>query len=291
MVDKPVSMERKLFRIFNYVGAAFVFFGISYFIYDNWEVLNTFTKIFSTLGAAVAAYVAALLMYFYNKESSSSSAFFMIAGLVLPIGLFVTLNVYGYAPNFLTSLSVFTICFLIFLISQIYFKRNLLLFFSILFATLFFVSFISYLISKSSFNYMYMTQYELMGIGLTYLLLGRYLDIYSHYTLTGPLYLIGGFFLLAASFSLGAGFVAPDDNAWRVITGLLIFLAFILSIPLKSKSLLYLGSIFLVCYVIDLSAHLENVFGHLGWPFVLILFGFLLMLMGYGFIFIYKKIR
>ena len=76
---------------------------------------------------------------------------------------------------------------------------------------------------------------------------------------------------------------------WEIITPLLIILAFILSIPLKSKSFLYLGAIFLLLYICDSATRFIPIFGHMGWSLVLIVLGLLLMMIGYAVIYLHQK--
>jgi hypothetical protein len=96
------------------------------------------------------------------------------------------------------------------------------------------------------------------------------------------LYLIGGFLVLAASFDLG-GLLFENRTYvfWEIVSPILVILSFIFSIPLQSKALLYLGSIFLIIYISSLTHKFAYLFGSLGWPVILIGAGVFLMLLGY----------
>src|SRR5690349_10301412 len=82
-----------ILKIFNYVGGALIFMGICYFIGSNWHNLNNFLKVFVTLGTAIAAFVVGILLQHANKYTTST-AFYLISGLLLPFGLFITYKVY-----------------------------------------------------------------------------------------------------------------------------------------------------------------------------------------------------
>lgn len=290
---QPSSKGLDIFKIFNYVGGTLVFFGIAFFIGINWSSLNNFFKIFSTLGSAVAAYLVGVLFYFYkNKFQPTSSAFFMIVGLVLPIGLYVTFNILGYISNFQQlNIIIWLLCLIFFLMSHFVFKRTIFLLFSVIYATFLFLNGINFEIDQSNFIIQNSAEYEFLIIGISYICLGRYLDYDKTYPLVGPLYFLGALFILTASYSLGGMFCLGSGSfVWRLLTALFIILFFILSVPFKSKAFLYLSALFLVIYVTDLSSTWVNIFGNYGWPLMLILIGFVTMLIGYIVLAIRKKI-
>lgn len=281
-------------RVMNYIGGALIFFGIAFFISINWFSLNSFVKIFSTLGSAIAVYLIGLLLYLNKQYDAASATFFMIAGLILPIGLYVTFYVLNVSHSnfFLVNLAVASICLAVFLISQLLLRKTVLLLFTIIFATAFFIAVTDYLVFQSGTYLNDFYEYRAMIIGLTYILLGRYLDYDKRYPLTGLLYFFGGLNILAASYCMGGFFMFSQGfTLWKVITAILIILTLSLSIILKSRALLYLGAIFLVIYIIDMSSRFVNIFGALGWPLVLVCIGFLLILVGYMVFSLQKRIK
>lgn len=285
--------ENTVLKIFNYVGGTLIFLGVSYFIVDNWGSLNGFTKIFSTLGAAIAAFLVGALFQLTKKFESASAAFYMLSGLLLPIGLHVTLTVANVSwPTELSNLFISTLCLVVFLTAQLYLPRTIFLLFTIIFASLFYVSLLDFIVHKSNIIYSYLDNYEMIALGIAYICLGYYLDKNYKHELVGPLYFFGGLFVLAESFSLGSnllfGYAIP---LWEVLTPILIILAFMLSVPLRSKSFLYLGAIFLLLYICDISGKFIRLFGDMGWSLMLILLGLLLMLIGYLVIHIHQKIN
>lgn len=292
--NTPPSNADTLLKIFNYVGGALVFFGIVFFISVNWFSLNDFLKIFTTLGASLAAYVVGMLLYLDKKHDTAGSAFFMIAALTLPIGLYVSIDILSQISNIdkvNTSISAF--CFTVFLLSHLFLPRTIFLLFTILFGSLFFSNLISLITNQATVVFKHLTEYEFLALGSSYLLLGRYLDLDNKFPLTGPLYFFGALFVLAASYSMGGMFCSslPGLPFWKVMTALLILASFLFSVPLKSKSFLYLGAFFMVIYLTDMSSQFIDIFGHYGWPLLLILVGFLFMFTGYLVFNIHQKIK
>ncbi|VVC74946.1 hypothetical protein AQUSIP_02200 [Aquicella siphonis] len=293
MSTTPSPKESSILIIFNYVGGALIFLGIAYFIVDNWNILNNFTRVFSTLGAAMAAYIVGLLFHLSHKYEAASAAFFMIAGLVMPIGLQVTFNIYGKSvtPE-VVNMMITGLCLLVFLASLKWMPRTLFLLFSIIFASLFYFSLIDFIVSRSLYFDFDIFNYEIMALGFSYLFLGYYLDRRHRHILVGPLYFFGVLCVLSASLYFGSYIVSGETSVlWKAITAILIILTFMFSVPLRSKSFLYLGAVFLVLYVCDISDNFIRIFGELGWPLILILMGLLLMSVGYMVFFIHRKIN
>lgn len=281
-----------LLKIFNYIGGTLIFIGISYFISDNWSSLSNFTKIFSTLGSAIAAYCMGMLLSTQRKYLAASSAFFMIAGLVLPVGLFVTFFIMDWNLQPVTqNLIVTGICLLAFLLTQLVMPRTVILLFTVIFASLFFIALTNYNIHFSHFVFTDLFIYQFFCIGLSYIFLGRYLDYHDN-PLVGPLYFFGALFVLTSSFDL-AGYLFFNEGLrlWKGLALGFLILSFLCSIPLKSKSLLYFGALFLLLYVANLTYEYESIFGSFGWPFILITAGLMLMLLGYLLYFIHQLIN
>ena len=78
--------------IMYYLGGGIVAIGIGIFLSQNWDVLNTFTRILSTLGSGVLAYNIGVVLSKQATRQTVGQAFHLIAAIVLPIGLFVTLD-------------------------------------------------------------------------------------------------------------------------------------------------------------------------------------------------------
>jgi hypothetical protein len=286
------SKGKTILKIFNYIGATLVFLGISYFVCDNWSSLNNFVKIFSTLGSSIAALLVGILLSVNKKQDAASAGFFMIAGLILPVGLFITFDIMKLPVDLMTqNVLITSICFVIFLAGQCFLPRTILLLFTILFGTLFFVALTNLMVQHSNFLSTNLFVYQCLTIGFSYLFLGRYLD-YAENPLVGALYFFACLFILTSSFDLaGYLFLSTGPLLWKLAAVMLLALSFLLAVPLRSKSLLYIGAIFLLIYVANLTSQFEAFFGSIGWPIILIVSGLLLMLLGYLIYFIHQQIK
>src|SRR5579872_5428761 len=163
-----------LLKIFNYIGGALIFFGVGFFVIDNWFNLNNFVRVFATLGTAVAAFLMAMLLHFSGKKSASS-AFFILSGLLLPIGLYVTFYLYLHHIDFMkVNIIVSAICLAVFLISHLCLPRTIFILFTVIFSSFFFVFFIHFLTRDISITHL--MEYELITLGFSYFSLGYYLD-------------------------------------------------------------------------------------------------------------------
>jgi hypothetical protein len=283
MNNNPNTEEKSsaVLKIFNYIGGALIFFGVAYFIGSNWNNLNNFFKVFVSLGTAVVAYIVGILFQSANKYTAST-AFYLLAGLLLPLGLFITYKVYQIPmPHRYVDLVISLICFIVFLISQLRSPRILFQVLSILYGSYLYFSIIEFLLYGNPVSIENLNQYELVALGLSYIFLGYYLNLSTSSILTGPLYMIGALIILTSVYFLGTTNDTRFIFHWRILTLVSITLAFVLAVPLKSKSFLYLGSLFVVIYIVDMSMRFADVFGDLGWSFILVIAGLLLMLMGY----------
>jgi hypothetical protein len=282
--DDNQSHANKISKIFNYVGGTLIFFGITYLIFNNWFVLANVCRILVTLGVAVWALMFAAALSRQGKSPATSAVFYIIGGLLLPLGLSVTLNAIGLNLNYdLENILITGLCFCVFLLLELSFPREVLLLFCILFGSMFFFSGTNYLNNIYEFLPLdTLSDYQVMALGVGFLVVGRAIAKKNDSDLTGILYLIGGFLILAASFDLG-GLLYENRTYvfWEIVSPILVILSFIFSIPLQSKALLYLGSIFLIIYIYSLTHKFAYLFGSLGWPVVLIAAGVFLMLLGY----------
>ena len=286
----PEEKSSSALKIFNYVGAALIFFGVAYFIGSNWNKISDFFKVFVSLGTAIVAYIVAMLFQSANKYTAST-AFYLLAGLLLPIGLFITYKVYHIPlPNRSVDLVIASLCFIVFLLSQLQSSRIVFQIFSIIYGTYFYLSVIEFILYGKSVSILNLNEYELIALGLSYIFLGYYFYLYSSSILTAPLYLIGASLVLGSAYFLGSSQDLRFIFHWRIPAIIGIILAFILAVPLKAKSFLLVGSIFTIIYVIDMSSRFADVFGDNGWALILVLSGLLLILMGYLVFMLNKKI-
>ncbi len=102
--------------------------------------------------------------------------------------------------------------------------------------------------------------------------------------MAGWLYGVGALDFLGASLALGGW--SPDQNMfWELIFPGLAFGGIFLSTYLKSRVILVICSLYVMAYILKLTA--EYFSESIGWAFALVLLGFVLI--GYGAFYVNKK--
>jgi len=92
----PATRQRlSVAGILYYVGGAIVFMGIAIFVGQHWGELPVPTRLLTTLGSGIAAYVVGVLLYQYERLETMGQAFFLISAMVLPIGISVAFDEAG----------------------------------------------------------------------------------------------------------------------------------------------------------------------------------------------------
>ena len=141
-----------------------------------------------------------------------------------------------------------------------------------------FFSFTSLLVGSNPHFDWEFSAYRVLCTGLVYALLGYYFTQTPQRALTGALYGFGVLFFLGAALALGDW--KPNQNAfWELIFPGLVFGVMFLSVYLKSRAFLTFGSIYLMVYILKITA--EYFADSLGWPLALVLTGLGLIAIGY----------
>jgi hypothetical protein len=277
--DTAELRQPGLTHILSYVGGAIVFLGISVLIWQHWTALSDATKILSTLGSGIAAYLTGVLLSRMERFEITGVAFHFIAALVSPLGLYVTLDVAGLDANSHGIQSLIAgILLTTYLLSYVIARKPLFTLFSIMFGTWLFFSFTSHLVGTSPAFGWEFDAYRVLCIGLVYGLLGYGFADTGQRALTGSLYAFGAFFFLGAALALG-DWKPHQNQLWELAFPGLVFGVIFLSVHLHSKSFLTFGSIYLMAYLLKITA--EYFAESLGWPLALVLTGLGLIAIGY----------
>lgn len=293
IVPKPggrsADRHMNLSEILYYIGGGIVFLGIAVLVYQNWDTFSGALRIFITLGSCIACFIVAALLYRYENLRKVAQAFFLLFGMLLPLGVGVVFYQAGYdlSSNAVQALMYLILSAVIFL-SFWYYKQTILLFFGIIFATALF-HFILALIIGDNLTYVDASkiwEYEFLVIGLVYMLIGYYLTRTSQAVLSGVMYGFGSLMFLGSTIALG-GWQPNQNTFWELIYPLLVFGIIFLSVYLKSKTFLTFGTIFLIAYILKLTG--EYFQSGLGWPLALVIAGLLIILVGYYAVRISKK--
>lgn len=275
-------------EILYYIGGAIVFFGIAILVNQNWRSLDSVTRIVVTLGSSVVAYFVAILFSLRKKTENVGAAFHLISALLMPMGLYITFHEAGFSTSGSGMQSlVSAILFTVYILSLVVFRQTIFSFFSIIFGTWLFFSFTDYLIiGSNTLSGSDFFLYRMLAAGLAYMFLGYYFSGNKKHSLSGFLYGFGIFGFLAAALALG-GWKPHQKIIWELIFPAFVFAALFLSVHLKSGSFLTFGTIYLMGYIMKITA---EYFSHnLGWPLSLVLIGLLLIASGYLFIYLKKK--
>lgn len=276
----PLHHEIGISEVLYFIGGIIVFVGIAVLIGQNWNALNSFTRLLTTLGFGIAAYMIGVLLHKEEKYGAVGYAFHLIAALVIPLGLGVFLDQMGYQyeTNGIQSLIAGTLL-VMYLASYFVFKKTIFMLFTIAYATWFFFVFTNFLIEPNPFitenNFF---EYRFLFVGLSYLFLGYYFASTKQNVLTSALYGFGNLFFLGAAFALG-GFEPEQNLFWELLFPFFVSAVLLLSVRFKSKSFLTFGTIFLMAYILKITG--EYFSGTLGWPICLMLCGIALIAVGY----------
>jgi hypothetical protein len=273
------SRHISLANILYYIGGGIVCIGIAVLIGQNWEVLSLLSRILVTFGVSVAAFIAGILFSRDERMEGLGQAFHLIAAVVMPVGIY---TVFDAAHLNLESLGIisliFLIIFLVYFASTLFFKKTMFLFFAIAHGTILFFVFTQFLLAQNPIYDWHIDAYRILVVGLSYMFFGYYYSTRSFSALSGLLYSLGSIGFLGATMSLGGW--SPDQNLfWEAIFPLLVFGIIYLSIYIKSRSFLIFGSLFLMGYILKITA--EYFSQGLGWPLALVIAGFFLMAVGY----------
>lgn len=284
------SAPMQFSQVLYMVGALIVIIGIIVLIAQNWDDLDSWARIAVTLGFSIAAQITAVLLAQRNHAAKISSAFFAVGGALLPLGLAVTLNEADYdlslrfTQTMMAGISLATYTALLAL-----FMRPVVLVFTVAFGTWFFFAITTQLVfGRPYFDAIHFTEYRVLAVGVTYMLLAYALTSSGLRYLSHSLYFLGSAAGLAAAFSLG-GF-KPDQNMfWELVFPLLCFGLMYVGVYVKSRGLLVVSSLALMAYIIKLT--IEYFSDSLGWPLALVVAGLALIGVGYGMVGLSRKIK
>src|ERR1035437_8565384 len=77
------AVHLSISQVLSSIGALVVCVGVIVFLFQNWDNLGSFLKIFVTLGVSVAAYVVAVLFSKYPDFKITSLVVFVISMVLL----------------------------------------------------------------------------------------------------------------------------------------------------------------------------------------------------------------
>jgi hypothetical protein len=259
------------------IGGLIVIIGIVTLVFQNWRSLNDVAKILITLGSGIAAYMIGIIFGRHPSLEKVSQVFHIISTAVMPVGLFITFNIVGVdisnksfqvvIPGILSILHILTLKLM---------RQKIFVITSILYSTWLYFALI-YILSNSIafFDTEKIYMYAVMLAGIAYVLIGYSFSTTENRIFTNYLYAFGPLFFLGGGFALTA---SSRNVLWELIFPFFVFGVIFLSIKFKSRAFLIWGSLFLMAYIIRLTA--EYFANTIGWPFALVIAGLALIAVG-----------
>lgn len=275
---QPLSQKINLQRIMYYIGGFIVLLGIVIFIAQFWDTMGQVAKAVLALGSAVSAY--ALGYYFYNNTQSKDfgHAFLVISAALFPLGVGTSLDTIGVSATKSEGASInAAVLFIIFYISYAFLRAAIFLPFSIIAASAFYYSFAFFLL-KNTGPPLHFYEYQTLGLGMAYLMLGYYFSQTNRTFMTGLLYFFGLVMALGTTLAL-QGFLPKINVFWQLIYPFLLIATFWGSIRLQNKVFLIMATVFTFGEILKITA--EYFSKSVGWPVALIIAGLVIMGIGY----------
>ena len=271
-------------KILYVLGATIVIIGIVFFIAEIWNDIGSFGRIMVTLGLGILIAAIGSLLLKQKPEDNIGSIFHFIGGMLIPGGAVITLSELAEPGVYFVSswpiAITFGVIFVFYLLLNAIHKHPLLTFFAIANGTAFIYLYVEAMFKgyKHEDLYAYLT----MVIGASYLLLSHAFRDGWNKKLIGALCFFGITGFLGATFSQ-----VFDSVPWQLFYFIIVLGGFFLSIYMRSRSILVITTLFLVCHVSYITS--EYFADSIGWPISLVILGFVFIGLGYASVSINKK--
>lgn len=224
----------------------------------------------------------------FRQKATAAPVFFLISGLVAPVGIFVIIDNAGIkASGYGYQTWISGILLVTYLLSYFVFRKVIFVLLSTLYSTWFFFSITSFLFTSGPrFDEAKFYMYRALIAGIAYVFLGHAFSNTENEPLSGFFNNVGLLGFLGAALALG-GWKPSQNIFWELIYPGIVFGIIFLSVSIKRKSYLVWGTIFLMAYLLKLTS--EYFSKGLGWPFALVVAGLTLIGIGYMSISINRK--
>jgi len=267
-------------KVLYFIGGGVVVMGIAALIAQIWDDLGSVMHVVVTLGPGLAAFIVGVILGRRRWLGAAGAAFFLIAALVLPVGLAVTLDEAGFHPDHLEWQSLISLVLVgTFAAAYLLVRSKSLLVYAIGFATWAFFAITGWIAGPNPrFGELEFFEYRTLAVGLAYLALAFAFADTPRRALSDLLYSFGSLAFLGAALSLG-GWKPSQNVFWELVFPGLVFVVLYASVHLKSRALLAVGSLFLASYLVKITN--EYFKDSLGWGLALVISGLALMGVGY----------
>jgi hypothetical protein len=252
-------------RLFNYIGGILVFAGLGVFIGMYWSDFSPAFRVLVTLGSGFAAFISAIACSKQARLAQAVGPLLLAAAVFEPAGLFVMLDAYGdggawqHAVLFVAGIMTFQ-----FGVCYIQLRHSVLAFFALLFGG----AFAAAGMDLAGLDHAVIA----IALGISYLCLATALAATLHGRHAGFWHLAGALLLLTGFYD-----VIEDSVFEPAFVGLAALLVY-LSIVVRSRALLIVSTLDMVCYIGD---YAFDVFAENGlFPLALVVAGCIFMGLG-----------
>ena len=239
-----------------------MFAGIGVFISMYWGDFGSAARVIVTLGVGLVAFFMALVCLYDKKYERAATPLFLISSFLQPTGILVMLREYSSGGDFRHGILFMASYMLIQQGATFWAKgRTVLAFSAILFGMIFF----GYLFDVWDVNE------KLIGtiIGTSLLCVAYELNRSKHVAIAPFWYFVGSVLLLWSVFDAVKN--TPFELLYLGLSALIIFL----STYVRSRTLLLVGTLSMLCYIGWFTAkHFANT---VGWPIALVMIGIALI--------------
>jgi hypothetical protein len=282
-------------EILYFIGGIIVLIGLIILVAQNWMTMSYGTRVLATFGTGVAFFLGSLALSKTNTLGKLDNVFYILSAILTSFGYFVMFEKFITEAN----MNLFTILipFLLLLqfgLTQFFTKKDVFTLFNAVFGTWLFFSITNVMISNSINRFgQNFDLYRVILVGFSYLSFGYFLQIRqrpfsSFFDIFGILGVLGASFALnvmTGSSIFGGSSTAPA--IWSGLFPLILLATLFGSVYLKKSAFLFIGMLFLVAYLIRITAqYFSNI---TGWPIALIFIGIVIIGLGYLAIYINKK--
>lgn len=286
-IQAPLRKKFSLTTILYGIGGIIVAIGIVLFFQQHWQELSEHARIFVTLGSGILLYAAGILLFRTESVRGVAWAFFLAFSLVTPLGIWVTFDsLHAQFPFFGYETIISFLMLAWFVASYFLIPMQLFTLGAIFAGSIFYFGVTAdFLVHNAALDIGAAYEYRFLVLGISYCFLA-YAWRTSARLLSPSLNFFGTAMALGAAMALGG--YAPSANLfWETIFPGLALGTMFLSIPLKSRAILIVGSLYLMGYIMKITA--EYFSDTLGWPIALMLAGFAMIVIGYGTLILGKK--
>lgn len=279
-LKEPSRHRLTITNILYAIGGLIVAIGIFLFFEQRWETLPPLARVLVPFGSGIAAYLAGIFLMQARNMKGVAFAFFLIFSLITPFGIYVALDEAHYHSPLIGYENIILGAMLIWVVASFFLLRlSIFRLLSVVFGSFLYFSATGALLNYTPIFETDVTfQYRFLILGISYLLIGYGWEK-SATLLAQAMYAIGSAMFLGGALSLG-GYAPSANEFWEIIYIGLNFGVLFLSVALKSRLMLAVGSLFLMGYIMKMTA--EYFSDSFGWPLSLIISGFALIGIGYA---------